>query len=83
MTPPPEMGEELAPGDLQVETIVFLRAIHRPDIAITAWVDTVAETFATFYMGATNTTLGLRIKGGKFFDDMNHRIYVHRYLGEP
>jgi hypothetical protein len=77
-----EIGKELTPSQLVTKTVVVLVAIHRPEAAMTAWVMDVDEKFAVFHQGATNMTLILRISGDKFFDDVNHRIYVHEYLGE-
>lgn len=77
-----EIGRELTPRQLVVKTVVVLRAIHRPGEGVTAWVMDVGEESALFYMGATATALVLRISGDKFFDDVNHRIYVLEYLGE-
>jgi hypothetical protein len=32
LEPHPAIGEEIAPGELTIDTVVALKAIHKPDI---------------------------------------------------
>lgn len=79
-----EIGEELFHQDLTQGQVVVMRADHRPDIAITIWVDRNEEKVCWFYAGVTGVTLGLFAQAdGSFRDDQNRPIHVYRYLGKP
>jgi len=78
-----EIGKQLKLGDLRVNTVVCLRAKHRPKIAITAWVRTIDETVCSFKMGEIFAVLYLYTdKEGNFFDGMRNVVEVYEYLGE-
>lgn len=77
-----EIGEELEPNQLQPETVVVLRANHRPDVMITAWFLAMEDGYAMFHMGETKMTLVARVQNGKLFDDTNHQIHVYRWKGD-
>lgn len=78
-----EIGEQILCSQLEPRTVVVLIGQHRPHAAITCWVAEVEPSGATFYLGETKTVLLLRAnEKGELFDDQNHRILVHRYLGE-
>lgn len=78
-----EIGEELLAPMLEAGTVVVLVGTHRPDDAFTAWVVGVDLPHGVLFACAEiGLILGLRANaGGQLFDQLNHRIEVHKYLG--
>ena len=81
--PNEEIGEELLASQLEPRTVVVLIGTHRPQHAMTSWVVAVDAEAVLFYSGTLRINLALRVNDkGHMFDVQNHRIAVHRYLGE-
>lgn len=78
----PEIGEELQPSQLEVNTVVVMKAEHRSEF-ITAWVMERGIDFVAMSMEVIRTTLILKIRpDGTAVDELQRPIRFYRYLGE-
>jgi hypothetical protein len=78
----PEIAEELFASDLRPDDVVVLRAIHRPGFAFSVRVMDFTKEAVRFFAGGLDLVFEARIVDGRFYDNLNHRIFAYKYLGD-
>lgn len=76
----PEVGRELKPSDLKLESIVWVTKEGRNALA-TMWVVGVSNDCVRLYAGEIGTELILSREGDRLRDD-TAQMHLYEYLGD-